>query len=165
MSPAARSSWQVELEKGPDGLFFREGWWKFVEDNSLELGDFLIFKFDRKSKFFIRIYGRTACEKELPHSARRRNRKSLPSSSREERIRRSSSTEIKPERSSPVKEMRDQDVPPLIGEEDCYKSPSPKQEQHGGEGTVECTHPRFKIFISQRNLQQRYMVMWRIPAT
>ncbi|XP_054789440.1 putative B3 domain-containing protein Os03g0621600 [Prosopis cineraria] len=41
------------------------GWSKFVEDNKLENGDFLVFKYmSDYSKFKVKIYGKTCCEKE-----------------------------------------------------------------------------------------------------
>ncbi|KAK2981020.1 hypothetical protein RJ640_012179 [Escallonia rubra] len=47
-SPAKRS-WAVDVNKVDDYLYFQKGWSKFVEDNSLEAGDFLIFCFDASS--------------------------------------------------------------------------------------------------------------------
>ncbi|XP_059654792.1 B3 domain-containing protein At4g34400-like [Cornus florida] len=39
--------WPVEVKKiGNDHLFFEDGWVKFVEDNSIELGDFLVFHYN-----------------------------------------------------------------------------------------------------------------------
>ena len=52
------------MEERWNGLFFRSGWQEFVKDNSLELGDFLIFKYVGKSTFNVKIYGRNACEKD-----------------------------------------------------------------------------------------------------
>ena len=51
------------MEERWNGLFFRSGWQEFVKDNSLELGDFLVFKYVGKSTFNVKIYGRNACEK------------------------------------------------------------------------------------------------------
>ena len=53
------------MEERGNGLFFCSGWQDFVKDNSLEIGDFLVFKYDGKSTFKVKIYGRNACEKEI----------------------------------------------------------------------------------------------------
>lgn len=46
-------------------MFFRNGWPDFVKDNYLEIGDFLVFEYDGKSTFNVKIYGRNACEKDI----------------------------------------------------------------------------------------------------
>jgi len=38
---------------------------KFVEDNSLEHGDFVVFDYDWIDVFYVQIFGGTACEKEV----------------------------------------------------------------------------------------------------
>ncbi|KAF6177077.1 hypothetical protein GIB67_015952, partial [Kingdonia uniflora] len=58
-------SWTVILKKIDNDLYFCNGWLKFVSDHSLEAGDFLIFIYRGKSKFDIKIYGRTCCEKKV----------------------------------------------------------------------------------------------------
>ncbi|XP_054781843.1 putative B3 domain-containing protein Os03g0621600 [Prosopis cineraria] len=56
---------EVEVEKRENRVFFCKGWSKFVEDNKLENGDFLVFKYmSDYSKFKVKIYGKTCCEKE-----------------------------------------------------------------------------------------------------
>ncbi|KAF8410593.1 hypothetical protein HHK36_003125 [Tetracentron sinense] len=68
-SPTGRC-WRVNVGKSENDLFFQNGWQKFVKDHSLEFGDFLIFKYIGISKFTVKIYGRSACEKELAMSKR-----------------------------------------------------------------------------------------------
>ncbi|GAB4847039.1 hypothetical protein Ancab_026051 [Ancistrocladus abbreviatus] len=58
-------SWIVNLEREGSNLFFKEGWQEFAKDNHLEVGDFLVFKYDGSSSFSVKIFGRTACAKEL----------------------------------------------------------------------------------------------------
>ncbi|XP_028756717.1 putative B3 domain-containing protein Os03g0621600 [Neltuma alba] len=61
---------EVEVEKHDNRFCFCNGWSKFVEDNKLENGDFLVFKYVSDcSTFKVRIYGKTCCEKECYNSA------------------------------------------------------------------------------------------------
>ncbi|KAI9104289.1 hypothetical protein K1719_022861 [Acacia pycnantha] len=56
---------EVEVEKHENLFYFCEGWSKFVENNKLESGDFLVFKYlSDCSKFKVKMYGKTCCEKE-----------------------------------------------------------------------------------------------------
>ncbi|XP_068337216.1 B3 domain-containing protein Os01g0723500-like isoform X1 [Pyrus communis] len=55
----------VELEERENGLFFHDGWQGFVKDHLLEAGDFLVFSYDGVSKFNVKIYDRSACEKDV----------------------------------------------------------------------------------------------------
>ncbi|XP_075670925.1 B3 domain-containing protein REM10-like [Castanea sativa] len=52
-------------ERENNDLFFWGGWHDFVKDNSLDIGDFLVFKYDGNSMFKVKIYGRNACEKDV----------------------------------------------------------------------------------------------------
>lgn len=42
-----------------------------MKDHHLELGDFLIFRYDGESKFSVTIYDRSACEKDVEIAKRR----------------------------------------------------------------------------------------------
>ncbi|KAI9104345.1 hypothetical protein K1719_022917 [Acacia pycnantha] len=56
---------EVEVEKHENRFCFCKGWSKFVEKNKLEYGDFLVFKYlSDCSKFKVKIFGKTCCEKE-----------------------------------------------------------------------------------------------------
>ncbi|KAF5190973.1 AP2/B3-like transcriptional factor family protein [Thalictrum thalictroides] len=58
--------WIVKLKKdGNVQLFLGEGWSGFVEDNSIEYGDVLLFKSLGDSIFQVKIYGKNCCEKEI----------------------------------------------------------------------------------------------------
>eukprot|EP00261_Vitis_vinifera_P035239 XP_019076482.1 PREDICTED: B3 domain-containing protein Os01g0723500 isoform X1 [Vitis vinifera] len=57
--------WCVYVQKVDRCFFFEKGWGKFVQDNFLELGDFLVFHYVGNSKFEVIIYGKHCCEKEL----------------------------------------------------------------------------------------------------
>lgn len=55
--------WNIEMEKGTNGLWFKDGWQEFAKGHSLEFGDFLVFKYHGNSKFSVKIFGKTCCEK------------------------------------------------------------------------------------------------------
>ncbi|XP_071912012.1 B3 domain-containing protein At5g60130 [Coffea arabica] len=55
--------WPVELARIENASFFLEGRAKFVKDNSVELGDFLVFHFDGNCVFNVKLLGHTACDK------------------------------------------------------------------------------------------------------
>ncbi|XP_059643884.1 B3 domain-containing protein REM20-like isoform X1 [Cornus florida] len=65
--------WPVEVKFfGNDHLFFEDGWVKFVEDNSLELGDFLVFQYNGNCVFDFSLYGRNSCEKKVKKASHSR---------------------------------------------------------------------------------------------
>ncbi|KAK7831669.1 putative b3 domain-containing protein [Quercus suber] len=55
----------VRVEVRGNRMFFGDGWPDFVKDNYLEIGDFLVFEYDDKSTFNVKIYGRNGCEKDV----------------------------------------------------------------------------------------------------
>ncbi|THG13376.1 hypothetical protein TEA_008229 [Camellia sinensis var. sinensis] len=57
--------WQVNMNQVNDDLYFDKGWKQFVQDNSLEFGDFLIFYYGGNAKFYVKIYGKNGCQKEV----------------------------------------------------------------------------------------------------
>ncbi|KAF6177090.1 hypothetical protein GIB67_015965 [Kingdonia uniflora] len=56
-------SWPVLMKKVDDDLFFHKGWQAFVRDHSLEYGDFLVFSYSGNSKFNVKVYDKSTCEK------------------------------------------------------------------------------------------------------
>lgn len=56
--------WPVEVAETEDGLFFQEGWSRLVSDNSLQGGDFLVFKYNGNDIIDILVLGTSGCEKE-----------------------------------------------------------------------------------------------------
>nr|XP_043618566.1 B3 domain-containing transcription factor VRN1-like [Erigeron canadensis] len=58
-------SWEVNMKKVDDDVYLQDGWEKFVKDNSLEFGDFLIFYHNGGSNFFVSISGKNGCLKEI----------------------------------------------------------------------------------------------------
>ncbi|XP_065622980.1 B3 domain-containing transcription factor VRN1 [Quercus suber] len=67
----SRKTWRVDLKEVENNLFFQEGWSAFVQDNSLEMGDFLLFRYDGSSNFSVKIYGRDCCEKGVAGASRK----------------------------------------------------------------------------------------------
>ncbi|KAL5557181.1 hypothetical protein UlMin_039417 [Ulmus minor] len=59
----AGKSWQVNVVKIDEDLFFETGWEVFVSENSLRLGDFLLFNYDGTSLFDVKIFLRNGCRK------------------------------------------------------------------------------------------------------
>ncbi|KAK3195619.1 hypothetical protein Dsin_026929 [Dipteronia sinensis] len=57
------SSWHVILDCIDGRVFFLNGWQKFVKDNSIKFGDFLIFSYDGQRGFSVKILGISGCEK------------------------------------------------------------------------------------------------------
>lgn len=55
----------VVAEIGNVQFSFEDGWTKFVEQNHVVLGDFLVFQYDGQSIFDFKLFGLTACEKEI----------------------------------------------------------------------------------------------------
>ena len=62
--------WKVNLVKSSDGFNFEDGWKEFVEDQSLVMGDFLLFSYDGYSRFKVLVFDSTACEKKKAFLAR-----------------------------------------------------------------------------------------------
>ncbi|KAA8547274.1 hypothetical protein F0562_003862 [Nyssa sinensis] len=61
----AKRSWWVEVNKVGENIYFQKGWQEFVEDNSLEFGDFLVFSYAGKSIFYVQLFGKNGCTKEV----------------------------------------------------------------------------------------------------
>ncbi|KAL7224042.1 hypothetical protein ACSBR1_025487 [Camellia fascicularis] len=63
-SCADERSWNVNIRKvDDDRLLFQQGWAAFVRDNSLEMGDFLLFRYEGDSQFHVDMYGKNCCQK------------------------------------------------------------------------------------------------------
>ncbi|CAH2043161.1 unnamed protein product [Thlaspi arvense] len=46
-------------------VVFKRGWEKFANDQSLEFGDFLVFRYDGDSRFSVTIFAKDGCKKDL----------------------------------------------------------------------------------------------------
>ncbi|KAJ8450838.1 hypothetical protein Cgig2_032463 [Carnegiea gigantea] len=58
------SHWPVEVLETEEGVFFRKDWPKLVAEYSLQVGDFLVFKYNGDHVFDLLVLGNTGCEKE-----------------------------------------------------------------------------------------------------
>lgn len=63
-------SWTVGLIKEEGALYFGGGWPKFVEDHSIQTGDFLVFQYDGEAGFKVRVFDPTASPREASFHAR-----------------------------------------------------------------------------------------------
>ncbi|GAB4847037.1 hypothetical protein Ancab_026049 [Ancistrocladus abbreviatus] len=57
--------WSVNLKREGKDYFFKEGWQDFVKDHAIELGDFLVFRYDASSSFSVKLFGRNGCLKKI----------------------------------------------------------------------------------------------------
>ncbi|WVY94583.1 hypothetical protein V8G54_033671 [Vigna mungo] len=55
--------WDVKVEKIEGGLVFKSGWQEFAKEKNLEDCDFLVFEYDGKTSFNVKIFGKTGCRK------------------------------------------------------------------------------------------------------
>ncbi|XP_058069224.1 B3 domain-containing protein Os11g0197600-like isoform X2 [Magnolia sinica] len=55
--------WHVNLVANMNGLFFQDGWKEFVRDHFLEVGYFLVFRYDGNLRFTVQIFDTSGCEK------------------------------------------------------------------------------------------------------
>lgn len=55
--------WHVNVAYCDKGVFFLDGWQKFVKDNSLETADILVLKYDGDCWFNVKIMGKSGIEK------------------------------------------------------------------------------------------------------
>ncbi|XP_059287055.1 B3 domain-containing protein At5g60140-like [Lycium ferocissimum] len=55
--------WPIEVARIGKDSYFQYGWEKFVEENKVKYGDFLIFDYDEKGVFDFKHMGTTCCEK------------------------------------------------------------------------------------------------------
>ncbi|XP_039070500.1 putative B3 domain-containing protein Os03g0621600 [Hibiscus syriacus] len=58
-------AWHVDVEKIDDNLCFNNGWKQFVQQNSLEKGDLIVFSYHGNFRFKLEIYGRNCCRKRV----------------------------------------------------------------------------------------------------
>lgn len=66
LKASSNKCWRVDTEEENDKQwYFKTGWRRFVEDNGLETGEFIVFKYDGSSTFKVKIYDTSACEKEI----------------------------------------------------------------------------------------------------
>ncbi|KAI4354081.1 hypothetical protein L6164_002981 [Bauhinia variegata] len=61
-----RKTWTVDIvEEDVNKLYFKNGWRTFVKENSLQYGEFVIFKYEGNSTFKVKMYGFSCCDKAI----------------------------------------------------------------------------------------------------
>ncbi|CAN8277615.1 unnamed protein product [Cochlearia groenlandica] len=74
-------SWSVETRtqdtQEKNCVLFTKGWCIFAKDQSLEFGDFLVFRYDGDSIFYVKIFAKDGCRKDLCVVDERRTRVSF----------------------------------------------------------------------------------------
>ncbi|XP_055803364.1 B3 domain-containing protein At5g60142-like [Solanum dulcamara] len=55
--------WPIGVTKSGKHIYFEHGWEKFIEDNIVEFGDFIIFDYDGTRIFDFKLLGRIGCVK------------------------------------------------------------------------------------------------------
>ncbi|PIA52393.1 hypothetical protein AQUCO_01000338v1 [Aquilegia coerulea] len=60
------SSWMVSVKRVDKDFFLANGWKTFAEDYALELGEFVVFRYKGDNAFSVKVFGKNACEKEVP---------------------------------------------------------------------------------------------------
>ncbi|KAI4365970.1 hypothetical protein MLD38_021903 [Melastoma candidum] len=68
--------WEVTVSEHDGSYAFLNGWNSFSSDHGLEIGDFLIF-FCLGSRFLVKIYDKTGCEKQELPKIKKRSRTTL----------------------------------------------------------------------------------------
>ncbi|CAN6459998.1 unnamed protein product [Victoria cruziana] len=58
----AVKNWPVELLHDGDSLVIHNGWKEFFKLQGLEVGDFLVFRYDGNMHFTVRAFGKSCCE-------------------------------------------------------------------------------------------------------
>ncbi|XP_020537324.1 putative B3 domain-containing protein At5g66980 isoform X2 [Jatropha curcas] len=58
--------WDVHLQKTETGLIIGKGWQEFVHHHSLVDADFLLFKYNGNSEFYVKVFGRNGLKKRKP---------------------------------------------------------------------------------------------------
>ncbi|KAK4373468.1 hypothetical protein RND71_008852 [Anisodus tanguticus] len=55
--------WNMKLCEDENGMFFHGGWKKFSVEQHLEWGDFLLFQYDGRMTFYVRIFDKNGLER------------------------------------------------------------------------------------------------------
>lgn len=57
--------WHVNIKQDKNGVFMKNGWIRFVNEKRLELGQVMVFRYNRRStSFTVGIFGRNAIKNE-----------------------------------------------------------------------------------------------------
>lgn len=61
--PTGRT-WYISIERNTEGVFFTDGWPRFVQDHGLKEHEFLVFRYNGNMHFSLLIFDTSACERE-----------------------------------------------------------------------------------------------------
>ncbi|OIW17529.1 hypothetical protein TanjilG_22641 [Lupinus angustifolius] len=59
------NSWDIDMARIEDTFIFENGWQQFAKEKCLEEGEFLVFEYDGKSTFYVKIFSKSGCRKEF----------------------------------------------------------------------------------------------------
>ncbi|XP_038715559.1 B3 domain-containing transcription factor VRN1-like isoform X3 [Tripterygium wilfordii] len=68
-------SWIVRLEEVDKCIFFSDSWGNFVQDHSLEWGDFIMFTYEGSFEFHVNVFEKSGCEMDYVVASENRTRK------------------------------------------------------------------------------------------
>ncbi|PRQ23297.1 putative transcription factor B3-Domain family [Rosa chinensis] len=60
---SSECSWSVIVRKSGRDVYFKDGWQEFLRDNSLGDKEFLVFIYDGKMRFSVKIFNKNGCER------------------------------------------------------------------------------------------------------
>lgn len=66
------NKWNAELRMRGDKMSIVRGWEEFVDDHSIMIGDFMVFRYEDLN-LYVQIFDQTACLKEEAFTAKPRN--------------------------------------------------------------------------------------------
>jgi hypothetical protein len=106
------NTWPLKLANIENQLYFEEGWAKFVEDNSIETGDFLFFQYDDDKLFHVKLIGSSDCDKEgfgVPKS-KEKEKECLESETIDEENEEGNDEEIEEQENQTLEEQHDKEI-------------------------------------------------------
>ncbi|KAJ3697555.1 hypothetical protein LUZ61_001260 [Rhynchospora tenuis] len=56
--------WRVDVHQNEEGIYFSRGWSEFVKAHDLQLGYFLLFRYEGKMIFTVKVFDTTCCLKD-----------------------------------------------------------------------------------------------------
>ncbi|XP_024164885.1 B3 domain-containing protein Os01g0723500 isoform X1 [Rosa chinensis] len=61
LNMSSQCSWNVKVTKTKKDVYFKDGWQEFLNNNSVDEGDFLVFTYEGKMHFSIAVFDRSCC--------------------------------------------------------------------------------------------------------
>lgn len=60
---SSECSWNVKVSNTKQGVYLKDRWQEFLNDNSVNEGDFLVFTYEGKMRFTIQVFDMSCCER------------------------------------------------------------------------------------------------------